>query len=208
MTTPAQPYFETVKSFADVPITADGVDTEQFLSACDGLVALFDLLGSAIFGFVQADIRTNIAGVRQQFNASPTHSTTLESLVLHERSQPGSRHKGSKCLILLTRGLAFTHNALHATHADPALPLQTCFRRAYDVVLKQHHTFVVRSVVTVALHPTPTRAQFFTQISQGADTDSNNSAKFNTALTNWLVGLNTVVQRTKGFLEEGEYGRV
>lgn len=56
---PMAPYFETVKvgsvvttssainladpmqSFADVPITADGVDTVSFLEASDGLVNMF-----------------------------------------------------------------------------------------------------------------------------------------------------------------------
>jgi hypothetical protein len=84
------PYFETVKvsrlplylhlilrtlqSFADVPITADGVETVSFLEASDGLVNMFgtlptqlqkvtnidiniDLLGAGIFSFVQMDLR-------------------------------------------------------------------------------------------------------------------------------------------------------
>lgn len=32
------PYLETVKSFADVPITDAGIDTVAFLEASDGLV--------------------------------------------------------------------------------------------------------------------------------------------------------------------------
>jgi hypothetical protein len=68
------------QSFADVPITDDGVDTETFLQASDGLVQMFgekivydfansptnaatttELLGSGVFGFVQNDIRSNVA---------------------------------------------------------------------------------------------------------------------------------------------------
>ncbi|KAG9308067.1 hypothetical protein JVU11DRAFT_12634 [Chiua virens] len=55
-----RPYFETVRSFANVPITEYGVDTVSFLEASYGLVKLFDLLGSGVFGFVQADIKGNI----------------------------------------------------------------------------------------------------------------------------------------------------
>lgn len=63
-----------------MPITEEGVDTEAFLEASDGLVQMFgeqlagshriemltramssELLGSAIFGFVQNDMRQNLA---------------------------------------------------------------------------------------------------------------------------------------------------
>jgi len=68
------------QSFADVPITTDGVETASFLEASDGLVNMFgafslnlcfrrtclmpfikDLLGTGVFTFVQCDIRSNIA---------------------------------------------------------------------------------------------------------------------------------------------------
>ncbi|TFY81976.1 hypothetical protein EWM64_g2037 [Hericium alpestre] len=54
------PYLETVTSFADVPVTDDGVDTLAFLSASEGVVGLFDLLGSTAFAMVQADLKGNI----------------------------------------------------------------------------------------------------------------------------------------------------
>jgi hypothetical protein len=55
------PYLDTVTSFADVPITDAGVDTVAFLKASDGLVGLFDILGSTAFSVVQSDLRGNIA---------------------------------------------------------------------------------------------------------------------------------------------------
>jgi len=93
------PYFEAIKvsqrlydrkkiddgcisqSFADVPFTHGGIETQSFLEASDGLVKMFgrissllsfrpnthpssyllpDLFSSGVFGFVQADIRSNI----------------------------------------------------------------------------------------------------------------------------------------------------
>ncbi|KAF7368324.1 Glycolipid transfer protein B [Mycena venus] len=195
------PYFETVKSFADVQITDEGVDTEEFLAASDGLVTLFDLLGSGVFGFVQADIKSNIAGVRERYDATRADSTTLEALVRHENAQ--SVKEGTKSLVRLVRGLAFTCLALQNTQSDPNLALHVCFRRAYDVVLRHHHTFVVRSVVTLAIRAVPRRNDFYTQISQGGDTD-----KFETELRRWLVGLDAIVQRMTTFLKDGGYGRV
>ncbi|KAJ7444462.1 glycolipid transfer protein domain-containing protein [Mycena latifolia] len=195
------PHFETVKSFADVSITDTGVSTQEFLLASDGLVAMFDLLGAGVFGFVQADIKSNIAGVRERYDGTPSDSTTLEDLVRQEHTQ-GLKH-GTQCLVRLIRGLAFTCLALQTTQTEPRCALHVCFRRAYDVVLKHHHTFVVRSVVTLAIRAVPRRDHFFAQISQGGDTE-----KFEAELKRWLVGLDGIVQRMKGFLADGGYGRV
>ncbi|KAJ7155335.1 glycolipid transfer protein domain-containing protein [Mycena filopes] len=195
------PHFETVKSFADVPTTEAGVATEEFLLASDGLVALFDLLGAGVFGFVQADIKSNIAGVRERYDATRDESTTLEDLVRHEKAQ-GLKH-GTQCLVRLIRGLAFTCLALQTTQSEPSSALHVCFRRAYDVVLRHHHTFVVRSVVTLAIRAVPRRDHFYAQIAQGGDQE-----KFDAELKRWLVGLDAIVQRMKLFLAEGGYGRV
>ncbi|KAJ6620957.1 glycolipid transfer protein [Mycena sp. CBHHK59/15] len=191
------PYFETVKSFADVPVTEDGVEVEPFLLASDGLVSIFNLLGAGVFAFVQADIRSNLAGVRERC----AESATLEELVRNEHAA-GAKH-GTQCLVRLIRGLAFTCLALQTTQSDPTCALHVCFRRAYDVVLRHHHTFVVRSVVTLAIRAVPRRDQFYAQIAQGGDVE-----KFDAELKRWLVGLDAIVQRMKGFLQEGGYGRV
>ncbi|KAF7326604.1 Glycolipid transfer protein [Mycena sanguinolenta] len=196
------PYFETAKSFADVQITDAGVNTEEFLLASDGLVALFgEFLRVRADAKLKADIKSNISGLRERYNAARAVSVTLEDLVRQEHTQ-GSL-EGTKCLIRLVRGLAFTCLALQTTQDEPTLALHVCFRRAYDVVLRHHHTFVVRSVVTLAIRAVPRRDQFYTQISQGGDRD-----KFAAELRRWLVGLDVIVQRMKAFLAEGGYGRV
>jgi hypothetical protein len=120
-----------------VPITEDGVDTVSFLDASDGLVNLFgafrciavrsplsvlhwiDLLGSAVFGFVQTDLRANIAvsrqlsqlayrlileqGVRERYNAHPDVSTTLEKLVTAEKAGGVAQSPATACLGRLLR---------------------------------------------------------------------------------------------------------
>lgn len=78
-----------IQSFADVPVTSDGVETVSFLDASDGLVNMFgtspraiaeedakhpllkDLLGIGVFSFVQADLRANI-GVRASLPFGPS----------------------------------------------------------------------------------------------------------------------------------------
>ncbi|KAJ7260133.1 glycolipid transfer protein domain-containing protein [Mycena rebaudengoi] len=195
------PYFETAKSFADVPITDSGVETDSFLLASDGLVSMFDLLGSGVFGFVQADIRSNIAGVRERYESTRAESGSLEDLVRYENAM-GAKH-GTQCLVRLIRGLAFTCLALQNTQSDPKCTLHLCFKRAYDVVLRHHHSFVVRSVISVAIRAVPRRDHFYAQIAQDGDAE-----KFEGELKRWLVGLDVIVQRMKGFLEVGGYGRV
>ncbi|KAF9232451.1 glycolipid transfer protein domain-containing protein [Melanogaster broomeanus] len=186
-----RPYFETVRSFANVPITEDGVDTVSFLEASDGLVKLFDLLGSGVFGF----------GVRSRYQHASASSATLENFVRSETSE-GHRH-GTGCLVRLTRGLMFLCKALLHMQNNPSVELHVCFKRSYDEVLKHHHTFVVRSLAVVAVRAAPYRRDFIARISQGADRE-----KFEGELAKWLAGLDAISKRLKAFIEEGGYGRV
>ncbi|KAG9224389.1 hypothetical protein CCMSSC00406_0007837 [Pleurotus cornucopiae] len=236
------------QSFADVPTTSSGVPTKDFLEASDGLVQLFDLFGSAVFGFVQNDIKGNVHGVRTRFNAAPDVSQTLESLLEHDTPEPhhhGHGHKGhghaTGCLIRLLRyvpslstiflstftiltppssspltpllpspshlrtcsGLAFTHLALQNMQDDPHAELHICFKKAYDVVLKHHHAFFVRSVVAVAIRAVPYRADFYARLLQGGD-----RAKLDAELGKWLHGLDAVVRHMSAVVEKGGYGKV
>jgi len=194
------PYFRTAKSFADVSITENGVDTASFLQASDDFVNMFDLLGSGVFGFVQTDLRSNIGGVRARYQVSPG-STTLEQLVSTEVNE--RQRQGTACLVRLIRGLYFTCKALQEMQRDTKADLHVCFKRSYDVVLKHHHTFIIRSVVTVAIRAVPHRHDFYNRVAQGAPHD-----EFDAELALWLVGLESIVTRMRQFLDQGGYGKV
>lgn len=62
--TPYVPYVEvlllTSKPYQNVPITEDGIATSEFIDATEGVVKLFDLLGSSAFAVVQNDMNGNI----------------------------------------------------------------------------------------------------------------------------------------------------
>ncbi|KAF5312940.1 hypothetical protein D9619_003834 [Psilocybe cf. subviscida] len=193
------PYFETVKSFADVPITDAGVETAPFIEAADGLVLMFDLLGSGIFGFVQNDIRNNINGVRSRFQALPDQTHSLEQLV---RTDNEPKH-ATPCLVRLIRGLLFTCRALQHMQRDRNAALHVCFKRSYDEVLKHHHNFVIRSTVSVAIRAVPYRNDFYNRIAQGGSHE-----RLDEELAKWLDGLDKVVSHVERFLREGGYGRV
>ncbi|KAL0058887.1 hypothetical protein AAF712_014400 [Marasmius tenuissimus] len=195
------PYFETVKSFVDVPITDAGVETVSFLEASDGLLKMFDLFGSGVFGFVQADIRGNIQGVRSRFESSKEHSDTLEHLVEQEAKE--NQRNAIGCLIRLVRGHAFICKALQNAQSSTTSELHICFKQAYDVVLRHHHGFVVRNVVSVAIRAVPRRTDFYNRIAQGGSRE-----KLDVEMNKWLEALEVIVKRMSSFLEGGGYGKV
>jgi hypothetical protein len=110
-------------------------------------------------------------GVRARYQTAPNDSTTLEQLVRVE-NEGGSRI-ATACLIrlvrcvcpslsplltsttdLISRGLSLTCCALMHMQKEPSAELYACFRKSYDEVLKHHHNFLIRSVVTVSRPPT------------------------------------------------------
>jgi len=197
------PYFETVKSFSEVPFTENGVDTQSFLEASNGLVLMFDLLGSGIFGFVQSDIRSNISGVRARYDSARDQCATLETLVESEHMESPHHKHATPCLVRLVRGLAFTCKALQNMQSDTTSELHICFKKSYDEVLRHHHSFVIRSVVSVAIRAVPRRNDFYMRIAQGGSIE-----KLDIELGKWLGGLEKIVHHLSGFLERGGYGKV
>ncbi|KAF8624949.1 hypothetical protein AX17_006975 [Amanita inopinata Kibby_2008] len=195
------PYFETAKSFADVSITERGVNTQEFITASEALLKLFDLLGSAVFAFVQVDLRNNLNGVIQRYESHPDKSDTLETLVRNETKE--GKDQATRCLVLFVRGLAFTCRALQNMQKDTTCELHSCFKRSYDEILRHHHTFIIRSIVAVAIRAVPRRQEFYTRLAEGGST-----SKLDVELTKWLQALDVVVKHLRAFLEGGGYGRV
>ncbi|KAF5321621.1 hypothetical protein D9619_001486 [Psilocybe cf. subviscida] len=200
------PYLETVKSFADVSITDAGVDTVTFLEAADGLVGLFDLLGSAAFSVVQSDIRGNVAKVRARYEAHSASSATLEALVENEKTE--KKRTATEGLMWLLRGLSFTCKALQNTQANPKEELSPAFTKSYDETLKKFHNFVVKGIFAVAMKACPYRADFYAKLA--ADPDGGAAAtqdKLNEELDKWLAALSTIVTRMEAFYDKGNYGK-
>ncbi|KZV83025.1 glycolipid transfer protein [Exidia glandulosa HHB12029] len=193
-------YFDTVsKSFTDVPVTEDGVDTVAFLEASEGLVKMFDLLGSTAFGIVQKDLQGNITKVRARYDAKPTESKTLESLVKNEWATEKKR-TATEGLLWLLRGLNFTCTALRSSHANPSEELAASFNKSYEGTLKKHHSFVVRPLFTVAMKACPYRADFYAKLGSPQE-------KVNTELGAWTAALDAIVKRLEAFYEKGGYGK-
>ncbi|KAH9963887.1 het-c2 protein [Russula dissimulans] len=200
------PYLDTILSFADVPITDAGVDTLAFLKASEGLVGLFDLLGSAAFAAVQSDLRGNIAKVRARYDETPTLSNTLEKLVENEKGE--KKRKATEGLIWLLRGLQFTCKALQSVQANASEELTKAFGNAYEGTLKAFHNFVVKGIFSLAMKACPYRADFFTKLK--ADPAGGSPATdehVNEGLNKWLAALDGIVVRLQTFYKAGGHDK-
>jgi len=201
-----KPYFETVKSFADVPVTDVGVNTLDFLEASEGMAKLLGLLNAGIFNFLQSDIRGNIKGVRHTHDANADRCKTLEGLVRwQDEAKQDSKLQldGKGSLRRLSRGLLLTCRALQSSRANSSEELDTSFRYAYDQVLRPHLGFAARMVVTVALTTAPSRVDFYARIAQGGSQE-----KLDAKLGGWLDGLDCNLQYVCKCYEDGGYGRI
>lgn len=201
------PFLETVKSFADVDVTEDGVNTLAFLEAAEGVVKLFKLLENPAFAPVVSDLEGNITKVRTRYNTHSTQSATLELLLFNERSE--KKQTATEGLMWLLRGLAFTYKALHAAQADAKVELSKAFTSGYEATLKHYHNFVVKGVFALAMKACPYRKNFYDKLaSDPAGGPEVPREKLDVELNKWLAGLEKILQRMKKVYEEKKYGEV
>ena len=200
------PYLETVKSFADVPITDAGVDTKEFLDASKGLLGIFALLNSTAFTPVTSDIEGNIKKVEERYNNNPGSSATLEQLVINEQNE--KKKTATQGLMWLLRGQSFTCKALQSSQANPNQELSAAFTTGYENSLKQHHNFIVKGVFSVAMKACPYRKDFYEKLkADPAGGAPVPDAQFNEGLNKWLSSLEAIVVRMEAFYEKGGYGK-
>ncbi|KAL8800005.1 MAG: hypothetical protein Q9182_005486 [Xanthomendoza sp. 2 TL-2023] len=195
---PGGTWFDTLKkSFVDVPVDTanqNAIPTSEFLEAAESLTTLFDLLGSVAFTPVKSDMIGNIKKIRDRQLASPTTSSTLQSLVLAERKT--KTHTATEGLLWLVRGLDFTSQALRHTLQTPDAELSTSFRTAYTSTLKPHHSFLVKPVFSAAMSATPYKKDFYAKM--GVE------EKAKVELGRWLDALERQVRVLREFQERKE----
>lgn len=189
---------EMKKSFADVPITDDKVDTASFLEASESLVKLFDLLGSSAFQVVQKDMTGNITKIRTKLLADPAGSGTLQDLVLSEANT--KTKTATQGLLWLSRGLQFTSQAMRETIDNPSKELAVTFTDAYSKTLSQYHGMLVKPIFKLAMKACPYRKDFFEKL--GAD-----QTKVEEQLKTWLKALEDIVKIILDFFTSGNYGK-
>ncbi|KAI9322601.1 glycolipid transfer protein domain-containing protein [Dichotomocladium elegans] len=143
-------YFDTLKRcYTDVD-TSNGINTEQFLEATEGVVKLFDLLGSAAFSIVQNDMNGNIKKIRNKLESDQAANATLQSLMENEATE--KKRVATEGLLWLSRIL------------NPEEEISVSFTKAYAGTLKAHHNFVVRGLFSTAMKACPYRKDFYCKI--------------------------------------------
>lgn len=186
------------KSFADVPVTDNKVETASFLEASESLVKLFDLLGSSAFSVVQNDMNGNISKIRKKLLSDPANASTLQDIILNEA---GTKDKtATQGLLWLTRGLEFTCQAMLETVNNPTSELTKTFTDAYGTTLSKYHGMLIKPVFKLAMKACPYRKDFFAKL--GAD-----QAKVSEQLKQWLDALSTIVKNIVEFFALGNYGK-
>ncbi|KAG2225289.1 hypothetical protein INT45_001513 [Circinella minor] len=193
----ATTYFDSIKrSYTDVEI-ANGINTEQFLEATEGVVKLFDQLGSSAFSVVQNDMNGNIKKIRDKLLSNPSANATLQSLM--ETEAPEKKRVSTEGLLWLTRGLDFTAQALRRSVDNPEEELNVSFTKSYENTLKKHHSFVVRPVFGLAMKACPYRKDFYQKIGVLTDTALE-------IMKTWLAALENIINIINAvFKEHPEY---
>eukprot|EP00300_Choanocystis_sp_HF-7_P027365 c32459_g1_i1.p1 GENE.c32459_g1_i1~~c32459_g1_i1.p1 ORF type:complete len:201 (+),score=27.71 c32459_g1_i1:43-645(+) len=195
-------YFDTLRMrYQDVPVTAEGISTSEFIDATEGVVKLFDLLGSSAFAVVQNDMNGNIKKIRDRLlSTGPDLSGTLQLLVKNEGLPGDKKRTATEGLLWLLRGLEFTARALRLSLENPSEELSTSFTKAYENTLRKYHSILVRPVFSLAMKACPYRKDFYAKLGPSEDV-------VRTPLTEWLVALEKIVQDMHQFYEQGQYAK-
>ncbi|CAH2352110.1 hypothetical protein CLIB1423_05S05820 [[Candida] railenensis] len=189
---------QSKRSFTEVEVTDNKINTSEFLEAAESLVKLFDLLGSSAFSVVQSDMTGNITKIRNKLLENPAANGTLQDLVLAEAA--GKSKTATQGLLWLSRGLQFTSQAMRETVNNPTTELTKTFTDAYSKTLSKYHGMMIRPIFKLAMKACPYRKDFFEKL--GADQD-----KVNQQLEEWLKALENIVQIIMDFFASGNYGK-
>lgn len=85
--------------------------------------------------------------IRTRYDATPSVSATLESLV--ENEKPEKKRVATEGLLWLLRGLSFTHKALQFSQDNKSKELVDAFQDSYGKTLKPYHGIIVKGVFSV-----------------------------------------------------------
>ncbi|KAJ1896664.1 hypothetical protein LPJ66_003854 [Kickxella alabastrina] len=185
------------RRFEDVN-SNEGINTVEFLEAADGVVMLFDDLGSAAFVIVKNDIQGNIKKVRTKHESNPEAFNTLEKIVLAEAGT--SDRTATQGLLWLKRGLEFTAMGVNKNLSTANEELSASFTIAYERTIKQYHNFVVKAAFNLAMRACPSRVDFYKKLGDNQDNVAAN-------LLIWATALQVLLDKLNIFYSSKDYGK-
>ncbi|KAG0003580.1 hypothetical protein BGZ65_001552 [Modicella reniformis] len=179
----------TGRSYTEVTINDQGINTEEYLQATEGLVKIFGLFGTA-FTVVQKDMNGNIKKIHDRFLQNPIANSTLEKLVEGELAE--KKKTATEGLLWLNRGLDFTLQSLEHSAANPDEELSVSFSKGYENTLRPHHGTFVRPVFSLAMKSCPYRSVFYGKLGEDQEMVKQDMSAY-------LGGLRRVVSGTQTF---------
>ncbi|KAG5440183.1 hypothetical protein PCANB_001752 [Pneumocystis canis] len=180
--------FNLIKlNFKDISIDLNGISTSDFLLASESFL---NIIGKD---------NGNIKKIRDYMQKYPLECETLESLIKAEAMQ--KKTTTTEGLLWLIRSFEFTSNALHRSMENETEELSISFSKAYDMTLKKHHSFFIRSIFTMAMKKCPNRNNFYSKICP-------DSERLRTFINEWLSGLDKIIIYLQNFYESGHYAQV
>lgn len=165
-------FYTAVKTtFKDVPILPDkSLPTLKFLDACIDALQVLTNMRKRIFDGVVGDIQGNIQQIRNNYDARPNESYTLQAMVLYDVEQlrilnDDPDYQAASTLNALKWVVrAFRFLSRFATHISEGQEQGPSARLAYDETLRKHHGFVVRACFKAAFLTLSTRQEFLKEI--------------------------------------------
>ena len=139
----------------------------------------FSIIGT-IFSFVTSDVHSKLAILQYHLTSEAgTHYETIEKMIEFEvangisADSAGGQPSGSRTLLRLHRALEFIillFSELAQSSAESTESFSTLVGRAYTATLANHHSWVIRSAVFVALYAVPSRSTLVHRLdSEGSD---------------------------------------
>ncbi|KAK6165279.1 hypothetical protein SNE40_022233 [Patella caerulea] len=186
------------KSFSDIDLTTpDGIIVQDFLSACQCIVPLFDKLNGTAFAPVKMDFAGNIRKMRQKYSTDPAKFETLQKMVLFEvqAKQHTNSNSATVALLWMKRGLEFIREILREINSGE-MDLTLCASNAYNRTLKNYHGWVVRGVFAVATKALPYREVFLAQLAT-TECDTNSQIYAHSVqedIESYVKGLNNTIK--------------
>ncbi|KAJ1921067.1 hypothetical protein H4219_000925 [Mycoemilia scoparia] len=192
-------FIDTVpRSFENVAITDEGIDTMEFLEAAQGVVMLFKKLSATKFKLVIDDMDGNIQKIKNKYLSQPVDFKTLQNIILSEASE--KTKTATQGLLWLKRGLEFTAAALLRSLENATEELSVSFTKAYDVTLKQYHNFIVKSLFKTMMGLCPYRKDFY-------ETLGGTTPEAQERLKDWAKALQSQLETLNKFYSQGGYDK-
>lgn len=164
------------------------------------MAKFFNILGRA-FSFVQSDILSKAKIVESYGEKFRPEKGSLQEIIEAELAngtcsvnQPPSC---SRTVLRLLWATHFLHVLVQKLTKNETTPLRSCIREAYDIALKDHHSWAIQKAVHAALVFLPSREFFYKKI--GVDTSKRDSY-----MKRGDAALGTIVTRMYRFYERNE----